>query len=437
MPEATTSSILGSSMKTVQRPSAIQAKLILAVIFSAFLVLFLSFSSPIQAAECEQYKCDADNLSSDERSVCYNKQIACLQGAISEVKTQQTTLNSTISVLNGEINLQQVQINQLVAEISRLEKDIGELSERISGLNVSLDRLSTMLINRIRAQYKRANQSPIALLLSADSFGSFISKYKYLSTAGEQTAYAMTRAESQRLDFDEQKELKESKQAEVEKKRAEVEEQKQSLAAKRQEQQSLLTATKNSEARFQSMLRDAEKELAQIAAAANIVIRQGNGVQVKKGEVIGTMGNSGYSTGAHLHFGVYKYSVSQFQNTGSWGWYYSNYVNPLDKLKSKSVTWSTGCANDPSGVADAGKGDWEWPMGGIRITQNYGSNTCYNWLYGGKPHPALDMVAIGSKFIMAATDGEAYFCRNCLGDGGNGVFIFHDDNYMTLYWHLE
>jgi peptidoglycan hydrolase CwlO-like protein len=389
------------------------------------------------AASCEEFKCDDDDLDSEERQSCYNQQIACLQGALSGVRKQQTTLTGAINVLNGEINLQQVQINQLRAEITRLEKDIDELSERISGLNVSLDRLSTMLIDRIRAQYKRAQQSPITVLFSSESFGTFVSKYKYLSEAGHQTAFAMTKAETQRLEYDEQKALKEAKQAQVLDKRAELEGKNLELASKRQEQQALLSATKNDESRYQQLLQEAEKELAQIAAAAEVVIRQGNGVDVERGEVVGTMGNSGYSTGAHLHFGVYKYDVKEFQSNSSWGWYNRNYVDPLDKLKSKTVTWSTGCGHDPSGSTSSGKGSWDWPMSSPRITQNYGSNTCYNWMYGGKAHPAIDMVGIGSIDVKAVDDGEAYFCRNCLGDGGNGVFIFHDGDYMTLYWHLK
>ena len=76
-------------------------------------------------------------------------------------------------------------------------------------------------------------------------------------------------------------------------------------------------------------------------------------------------------------------------------------------------------------------------MSDVRMTQNYGSNTCYNFMYGGRPHPALDMVGMGDISVKAVADGEAYFCRNCLKDGGNGVFIFHDGGYMTLYWHLK
>jgi murein DD-endopeptidase MepM/ murein hydrolase activator NlpD len=134
---------------------------------------------------------------------------------------------------------------------------------------------------------------------------------------------------------------------------------------------------------------------------------------------------------------VYRYSKEQFEDTAAWGWYYSNYVNPLDKLKPTTVNWATGCSHDPSGSVSSGSGSWAWPMSDVRITQNYGSNTCYNWMYGNKPHPALDIVGMGSISVKAVEDGEAFFCRNCLNDGGNGVFVFHDDNYMSLYWHLK
>ncbi len=339
--------------------------------------------------------------------------------------------------MNGRIQIQEVQIRQTKAEITLLETQISDLSERIGGLNLSLDRLTTLLVERIQTEYKQTRVNPNLLFLKTNSANTFFSQLQYLKEARLQTAMAMQRAESQRLEFDQQKETKENKQQEVETVKKRLEQEQNSLAKQRSEQQSFLELTRSSEKRYQELLEIARREIAQIQNAANIVVREGNGIQVSRGEIVGTMGNSGFSTGPHLHFGVYKYTVKEFQETSSWGWYYSNYVNPLEKLRATNVYWNTDCKNDSSGLQSSGTGNWDWPMSNAYITQNYGSDTCYNFQYGGKVHPALDIVGSGDISVRVVQDGDAYFCRNCLNDGGNGAFVFHEDGYMTLYWHLK
>jgi peptidoglycan hydrolase CwlO-like protein len=394
---------------------------------------------------------DESSMSAAKTQAELDAEIKKWEGLINKAQQQAGSLSREIDLIEGNIQLKTVQIEQAEYQIEQKTKELGLLIEDIGLLEVRLDRLdetidyhNDLLGKRLKRSYIDHQQSSFELLLSSDGVGDFLAKMKYLQEVEQQDKELIKTMADTKDRYEDQKTLLQEKKDEVEKIKKEIEAQKAqaealkaSLASQKQAKDDLLRITKNDEKRYQQNLEQAKKELSQIQSAASVVVREGKAVDVKEGEVIGTMGNSGFSTGAHLHFSVYGYSVEDFQKAGNWGWYYSNYKNPLDYLKKKTIKWGTGCSRDPSGDKESGKGSWSWPMASPRITQNFGGQTCYNWMYGGKVHPALDMVGIGDISIRAVEDGEAYFCRNCLGDGGNGVFIFHDNDKMTVYWHLK
>lgn len=388
--------------------------------------LLVVWPTPSLALEnCDRFACNKDDP--DGYLSCNKEKQACLESNIRETQSSAITLNNTIAILNGQIRVQEIQIESTQAEIEVLERQIVDLTNRITGLDLSLDRLTTVLVKRVDEHYKAGRLNPMLLLATSDSLNDFINDFKYLKITREQTAEAMQRAESQKITYDEQKALKETKQTEVEAKKASLEAQQHALTQQRGEQQFLLQETKNNEARYQSEL---AKTLAELEAIQSIIAGKGqesSAGEVNQGDTIASIiiGASPCSTGTHLHFEVVKDG---------------GHRDPAGYLRSIDAIWN----NQPDGSFGFG-GDWDWPVNNpAKINQGYGM-TYYARVrrsYGGAPHTGIDMVSkdAGNYAVKAVKSGTLY--RGSIKCGGGllrYVKVEHkeDSSLDTYYLHVN
>ncbi len=403
--------------------------------FIASFVLILSvFVTPVIAAS----KCDS--ISNPELKV------SCLEKVLNDLRGKEVTLQNEISCMDGQISLTQYKIQNSIANIQKTEQkiqklagDISDLAQRIDKLEKSIDHQKGVLGSRMRERYKEKDDSFLMILFGSDTLNQLVKKSEYLKVMEINDDKMIKDMDKSKRNFEEQKRLfQESKQEQetlkrqLEVEKANLDSYRASLEDQKNVKEALLEQTQNDETKFQKRLEDARKELLQITRAV-AVLKNEKSKDVKAGDAIGIQGNTGYSFGDHVHFGVYKYS--SFKDIEGWDWYYSNYVDPAKKLEKKTVYWNTGCSSATNKTL--GEGSWRWPLSSPTISQGFGY-TCWSSIYyGGKVHPAYDMHGKVGSIVYAVADGKAYFCRNCMGDGGNGVFIFHGGGYMTVYWHLR
>jgi septal ring factor EnvC (AmiA/AmiB activator) len=372
----------------------IQRKLLLfAAAFVISAGLFLSYTlrsnTPVDAATIGELQKKSQQLQAD---------IQVNNDKIAELSQQGETLQVKVDELNNEIA-------RANTEIQLTEVNLEELRLRLKAAEEELERQKQLLKATLQAIYERSGASTFELLMATDNLTSFLNEQEYLG----QLQSAVKQSTDQVIKLKQQIEEEKRNQEDLLKKQKE---QRAVVDAKRAEQQAILDATQGQESKYREVvasqlaaLEEAEQQLAALLTAGSYISYG----PIARGQVLGALGSTGFSTGPHLHFQVYRNGST---------------VNP-----------SAGGSTIINGYA--------WPLfGGVGyISQSYGC-VAAPWYYAvqcgggsGSFHSGLDIAASAYTPIVAVESGEVIF-KGCRAGLGYVVVVDHGGGWQTWYPHM-
>jgi peptidoglycan hydrolase CwlO-like protein len=410
-------------------------KRLLFISLSCMLILSLFF--------CVMTFAEEDTTNPDDVKQQYQDvkaEIDRLQKQLMSLQGQERTLTNQINQFNSQIQVTQLQIIETRQQINQLNADITILQSQIDGLEITLEKISIQLADRVLQTYQRGEITPLQLLIASDGFDKFLTRYAYIQYMQDYDKKILLQLQNNQNTISDKKKELEIKQKEVEKKKKQLETLKNTLDSQKQAKETLLSTTKNDETRYQKLLEAAkskEQALSKLVFAGGKVgytmelyglSKQGS---VSKGSRIGTMGNSGYprcTNAAHLHMEVIESGVIGSTELGG------NLVSPYSYLSSRSL--SVFQDDNSIGVSSFGAGSWDWPLSNPVITQQFGK-TPWSSRYLGGYHTGVDMVDYNDRTVRAPASGTLYYAKLACGSVINIAIIDHGNGVLSDYLHLE
>lgn len=197
---------------------------------------------------------DCDNISSDKDNI--SKKIECLTGKVTQLSSQAKTLKGQIAQFDAQIKL-------TTLKITDTESKIELLGGRIDQLEVSLNDLSNAFSSRAVETYKLARfENNFFLLMSATDVTDAVSRYHYLQKIQEEDRSLLDRLQEAQTTYQGQK----TDQEELSK---QLKTQQANLNAQKTAKNNLLSVTKSDEAKYQSLLAQANAQLAKFKSFVN------------------------------------------------------------------------------------------------------------------------------------------------------------------------
>jgi septal ring factor EnvC (AmiA/AmiB activator) len=311
------------------------------------------------------------------------------------------------TILEVEANIKATTNN-----IKQKEKELSDTAEHINQKTTRIQQIQSQENEALVSIYELRTPNEIEMIAGTGTISAQEDRTEYLSALETQLTTLMEEAARIKTELESKKASLEQQKNELTQLNGKQIAQQNGLEDMKSQKQQLLTNATKLEKTYDQLADEADAKKQefdrQIVAALRArqkspgsLVKHGS---VKRGEVIGYMGSTGYSTGPHLHF-------SALSN--------GNYINPRSIIGKNGVTW---------------------PFPAFSVSQEFGRP---NWSAKYSFHNGTDMIADGgySSPVLAAASGELiepFPQYNGFMPAGYGhyVVIDHGNGVWTLYGHL-
>lgn len=367
---------------------------------------------------------------------------------IANNKKQISSNEQQIDVISQEIELQELEIESLQTQIASSEDNLktlgmalGIAEMELKLTNEQIDKISQIAEYQTRQIYKKLKVTSSTSILNMVDSNNFLNSKSFdeiltkkdrliieelsrLKTLQDQKTFQIqeNKSEQEKVNFslNDQKQQLETAKASLEQRKSFLANQIEVLGVQISTASNQQGVLSEKEKQAESLLNQYESELIAYINSQVIV----SGAEVKKGDIVGYQGNTGNSTGEHLHFTVILNGTK---------------VNPCKYLPASGIVSNAGMTCN-YGNGTLGLPELRNPI----MTQEYSNSSL------GYYHDGIDIVGPRGNAILAAHDGYIqrgkYNCIPgfpiaCNNGGANYVRICEDKSctkgFTTIYIHLR
>ncbi|MBI1862757.1 hypothetical protein HYS00_01415 [Candidatus Microgenomates bacterium] len=183
------------------------------------------------------------------------------ESKLGSLREQKNTLASQVQFFDTQIYLATLRIQDTEQKIKKTSDEIDNLGGKIAGLNTSLDHVSKLLIKKIAEDYKRRDVPLLSVFVDSEDASTMVNRMKYAKSAQESDQKLAFQVQQAKQNFQDQRDLREQKKADLDKLVSTLDSQKASLGTQKIQKQKLLADTQNDESTYQRLLQQAQTQL--------------------------------------------------------------------------------------------------------------------------------------------------------------------------------